>query len=368
MKWLTMKTKVPFNNLTLEYSRFEKEYDQAIKNVLSKGNFILGEELSKFELNFSNFIGTKYCIGVNSGLDALILALRALRIGEGDEVIVPANTYIASVIAISEVGASPVLVEPDEYYNINPTLIRGLITTKTKAIMVVHLYGQSARMREIKSICNEHNLLLVEDCAQSHGSKFEDIMTGTWGDISCFSFYPTKNLGAFGDGGACLTDDSEIADYIRLLRNYGSKVKYHNEIIGLNSRLDELQAAILNVKLSHLKDLLRHRRMIANYYLNTIVNPKIYLPIVHEKSSHVWHLFVLRVEDRNAFQNHLRFNGIETSIHYPIPPHLSKAYAGYFDCEFPITEKYSDNIVSIPLYDWMGLDEVQRVTEVINSY
>jgi dTDP-4-amino-4,6-dideoxygalactose transaminase len=270
---------IPFNNLKHEYLKFKEEYDAAIQDTLSKGIYILGSELKRFEDNFSKFIGTNFCIGLNSGLDALIFALKALGIGRGDEVIVPANTYIATVIAISEIGATPVLVEPDEFYNIDPDLIPALITNKTKAIMVVHLYGQSARMREIKAICNQYSLFLVEDCAQSHGSKFDGITTGTWGDVSCFSFYPTKNLGAFGDGGACLTNNKEIADHIRLLRNYGSKIKYHNEIIGMNSRLDELQAAILNVKLSHLEEILNHRSMIANRYLKMIVNPKVFFPL-----------------------------------------------------------------------------------------
>ena len=359
---------IPFNNLKHEYFKYKEEYDAAIQDALSKGNYILGSEVRRFEENFSKFIGTKFCVGLNSGLDALIFALKALGIGSGDEVIVPANTYIATVIAISEVGATPVLVEPDEFYNINPDLITDSITNRTKAIMVVHLYGQSARMKEIKSLCDQYSLFLVEDCAQSHGSKYNNIMTGTWGDVACFSFYPTKNLGAFGDGGACLTNNSELADHIRLLRNYGSKVKYQNEIIGLNSRLDELQAAILNVKLSHLEEILNHRSMIANFYLKMIVNPRVYLPTVNENSSHVWHLFILRVKNRDNFQEYLKSNGIETVIHYPIPPHLSKAYQGFFEGKYPITENYSNTVISLPLFDWMKLSEAQVVVDLINNY
>ena len=359
---------IPFNNLKYEYTKYKKEYDTTIQNVLREGSYILGPEVKRFEKNFAEYIGTEFCVGLNSGLDALIFALKALEVGHGDEVIVPANTYIATVIAISEIGATPVLVEPDEFYNINPALIPASITNKTKAIMVVHLYGQSARLREIKAICDQYSLFLVEDCAQSHGSKFEDIKTGRWGDVSCFSFYPTKNLGAFGDGGACLTNNKEIADHIRLLRNYGSKVKYHNEIIGMNSRLDELQAAILNVKLSHLEGILNHRSMIANRYLKMIVNPKVILPIVHINSSHVWHLFVLRVDNRDDFQEYLKSNGIDTVIHYPIPPHLSKAYEGFFDGNFPITERYSNTIISLPLFDWMNIIDVDYVIEIVNSY
>lgn len=361
-------TIIPFNNLKHEYLKYKEDYDRAIQNTLLNGNYILGSEVKRFEENFAKFIGTNFCIGVNSGLDALIFALKALGIGLGDEVIVPANTYIASVIAISEVGAKPVLVEPDEFYNINPDLITASITNNTKAIMVVHLYGQSARMREIKTICDQHSLFLVEDCAQSHGSKYNDIMTGNWGDVSCFSFYPTKNLGAFGDGGACLTNNTEIANHIRLLRNYGSNVKYYNEIIGMNSRLDELQASVLNVKLSHLKEILNHRSMIANHYLKMIDNPRIFLPIFHENSSHVWHLFVLRVDNRDNFKEYLESKGVETVIHYPIPPHLSKAYEGFFEGKYPITERYSNTVISLPLFDWMDLVDADYVIEVVNSY
>lgn len=359
---------IPFNNLKNEYLKYQNEYDLAIRKVLHSGNYILGEEVSRFENNFAKYIGTKFCIGVNSGLDALIFALKSLKIGKGDEVIVAANTYIASIISITEVGAKPILVEPDEYYNINTDLITSAITIRTKAIMVVHLYGQSAKMREIKLICNQYSLFLVEDCAQSHGAKYGNVTTGAWGDVSCFSFYPTKNLGAFGDGGACLTNNLEIFEKIRLLRNYGSKLKYHNEIIGLNSRLDELQAAILNVKLSHFNEILIHRSLIANHYLKNIINPKIYLPTVSDNSTHVWHLFVIQVNDRDGFQEYLRSNGVETIIHYPIPPHLSKAYEAYFENKFPITEKYSNRVVSLPLYDWMEISEAQIVINFINSY
>lgn len=359
---------IPFNYLKHEYIKYKSDYDTAIQNTLLKGDFILGSEVARFEKDFAKYIGSDFCIGVNSGLDALIFGLRALEIGYGDEVIVPANTYIASIIAISEVGALPVLVEPDEFYNINPKLIVKAITNKTKAVMVVHLYGQSARMGEIKSLCDSHSLFLIEDCAQSHGSKYDNITTGTWGNVSCFSFYPTKNLGAFGDGGACLTNNSEIAEKIRLLRNYGSRKKYHNEIIGMNSRLDELQAAILNVKLSHFDEILNHRNLIANYYIKNINNSKVCLPTIHENSTHVWHLFVLRVDDRDGFQEYLKSNGVETVIHYPIPPHLSKAYSGFFDGEYPITEKYSNTIISLPLFDWMDISEARVVIDLINLY
>lgn len=359
---------IPFNNLKHEYAKYQNEYDRSIKETLLRGNYILGSEVTKFEKDFAKYIGTEFCIGVNSGLDALIIGLRALEIGQGDEVIVPANTYIASIIAISEVGAQPILVEPDEYYNIDPKLISEAINENTKAVLVVHLYGQSARMREIDTICKYHSLLLIEDCAQSHGSKFENVTSGNWGDVSCFSFYPTKNLGAFGDGGACLTSNPETADKIRLLRNYGSKIKYHNEIIGVNSRLDEIQAAILNVKLNHFEFILKSRKKTANFYLNNINNPKIILPSVHRNSSHVWHLFVVKVEDRDRFQEYLKTNGVETIIHYPIPPHLSRAYEGYFHKSYPRTEKLSKTVISIPLYDWMKKSDAERVVNLINRF
>lgn len=365
---LILKIKIPFNNLKYEYLRYQNEYDNAIKNTLLSANFILGSEVSKFEERFSNYIGTKFCVGVNSGLDALILALRVLGVGEGDEVIVPANTYIATLIAVSEVGARPVLVEPDEFYNIDPELVYKAISRKTKAIIAVHLYGQSARMSEIKSICENNSLYLIEDCAQSHGSKHNNITTGSWGDISCFSFYPTKNLGAFGDGGACLMNDSSLADKVKLLRNYGSRAKYYNEIIGLNTRLDELQAAILNVKLSHYNEILKHRSLIANLYLNNISNPRIKLPKIHKNSTHVWHLFVIQVDDRDKLKQYLESNGVETVIHYPIPPHLSQAYSGYFKQKFPITENYSNSVISLPLFDWMEIDVALAVVNLINDY
>ena len=264
-------------------------------------------------------------MGVNSGLDALILAVRALNIGYGDEVIVPANTYIATVLGITENRATPVFVEPDEYYNLDADKIEEKITNKTKAIMVVHLYGQAANMKKIQDIAAKYNLYLLEDCAQSHGAKFEGKTTGTFGDIGCFSFYPTKNLGAFGDGGAIVTNNEKIADKIRMLRNYGSRRKYYNEIEGVNSRLDEMQAALLNVKLSHYIELRSEREKIAQKYLNEIKNPKIILPKIRKGAEHVWHLFVVQTENRDKLQNYLNENGIGTQIHYPIPPHLSEA-------------------------------------------
>ena len=362
--------KINFNELKRGYEKYKEEYDKAAIEVLESGWYILGENVEKFESNFSQFIGSKYCVGVNSGLDALILAVRALNIGYGDEVIVPANTYIATVLGITENNATPIFVEPDEYYNIDANKIEEKITNKTKAIMVVHLYGQAANMKKIKEIADKNDLYLIEDCAQSHGAKFEGKTTGTYGDIGCFSFYPTKNLGAFGDGGAIVTDNEKIADKIRMLRNYGSRRKYYNEIEGVNSRLDEMQAALLNVKLSHYRELRSEREKIAQKYLNEIRNPKIILPKIRKGAEHVWHLFVVQTGNRDKLQNYLNENGIGTQIHYPIPPHLSEAYKylGYKKGDFPITEKQANTVLSLPIYDGMTNEEAEYVIKVINDY
>lgn len=362
--------KINFNELKRGYEKYKDEYDKAAINVLESGWYILGENVEKFESNFSKFIGSKYCVGVNSGLDALILAVRALNIGYGDEVIVPANTYIATVLGITENRATPVFVEPDEYYNLDADKIEEKITNKTRAIMVVHLYGQAANMKKIQDIAAKYNLYLLEDCAQSHGAKFEGKTTGTFGDIGCFSFYPTKNLGAFGDGGAIVTNNEKIADKIRMLRNYGSRRKYYNEIEGVNSRLDEMQAALLNVKLSHYIGLRSEREKIAQKYLNEIKNPKIILPKIRKGAEHVWHLFVVQTENRDKLQNYLNENGIGTQIHYPIPPHLSEAYKylGYKKGDFPITEKQANSVLSLPIYDGITNEEAEYVIKAINDY
>jgi dTDP-4-amino-4,6-dideoxygalactose transaminase len=359
---------IPFNNLKLEYKKYRRDYDLAVRKVFLKGDYILGDEVSKFEDSFSNFIGTEYCVGVNSGLDALMLSIRALGLGRGDEIIVPSNTFIASIISITENGAKPVLVEPDLYYNIDPSLIESKINQNTKAIMVVHLYGQSAQMDKIVSICNEHNLYLIEDCAQSHGSVFNGKKTGSFGIAGCFSFYPTKNLGAFGDGGAVCTNDHNFYTNLKMLRNYGSHEKYKNEIIGINSRLDELQAAILNVKLSHINKLIMHRTLIANLYLSKISNPRVILPKINPLATHVWHLFVVQVDNQIKFINFLKDNGVMTGIHYPIPPHLSSAYSGVLSVDTNLTEILAKSLVSLPIYDWMHIKDARRVVTIINSY
>jgi len=362
--------KINFNELKRGYEKYKSEYDKAAIETLESGWYILGERVERFETEFAKLIGSTYCVGVNSGLDALILAVRALGIGPGDEVIVPANTYIATVLGITENDATPTFVEPDEYYNLDADKIEEKITDKTKAIMVVHLYGQAANMDKIKQIADKYNLYLIEDCAQSHGAKFNGKITGTFGDVGCFSFYPTKNLGAFGDAGAIVTDNEEIAEKVRMLRNYGSKKKYYNEIEGVNSRLDEMQAALLSVKLSHYNELRRERERIAQKYLDGINNPAIELPSIRQGAEHVWHLFVVRTERRDELQKYLAENGIGTQIHYPIPPHLSGAYKylGYKKGDFPITEKYADTVLSLPIYDGMTDQEAEYVIKVINKY
>ena len=362
--------KINFNQLDRGYRKFKSEYDKAVIDTLESGWYIMGKKGEKFEEEFAKFVDSKYCVGLNSGLDALILAFRALEIGPGDEVIVQANTYIASVLGITENGATPIFVEPDEFYNLDADKIEENITDKTKAILVVHLYGQASNMSKIRALADKYNLYLVEDCAQSHGSHYEDKMTGVWGDIGCFSYYPTKNIGAFGDSGSIVTDNYEIYQKMKMLRNYGSKVKYHNEILGVNSRLDEIQAALLSVKLSHYDELRLERESIAKRYLKGINNKNITLPSVREGAQHVWHLFVIRTTNRCKFQEYLSNNGISTQAHYPIPPHLSEAYnyLGHKKGDFPITEDYANTVVSLPLYEGMTDEEIDYVIGKINKY
>lgn len=361
--------KVPFNVLNKTYFMKQEEYEKKALDVLRSGWYILGNEVKEFEKEFADYIGTNHSIGLDNGLNALVIAFRELGIKEGDEVIVQANTYIASVMGITMNGATPVFVEPDEYFNIDAEKIETAITEKTKAICVVHLYGQASNMDKIMKIAKKYNLYIVEDCAQSHGADFNGKRTGSFG-IGCFSFYPSKNLGCFGDGGAITTNDEKLDRNFRVLRNYGSEKRYYNEVVGYNSRLDELQAGLLRVKLSHLNELTEERGKIANRYLSEIKNPKIKLPKVREGATSVWHLFVVRIDERDNLQKYLESNGIGTVIHYPIPPHLSKAYEylGYKVGDFPITERYAETVLSLPLYNGMTDDEQSYVIEVINRY
>ena len=352
-----------------QFELHQAEYEQAALRALRSGWYVLGHEVENFEKEFAEYLGARFCVGVNSGLDALTLTVRALNIGEGDEVIVQANTYIATVLAITENKATPIFVEPNEFYNIDAEKIESAITPKTKAIMVVHLYGQATNMKKICAVAEKYNLPIIEDCAQSHGAKFDGKMTGTFG-VGCFSFYPTKNLGAFGDGGAVGTNDENFAQKIKMLRNYGSKIKYHNEIEGVNSRLDEIQAALLRTKLSHLDELNEERKKIAARYLNEIKNPKIILPKIREDCEHVWHQFVIRAKNRDDFQKYLEQNKIKTVIHYPIPPHLADCYK-YLNhrCgDFPTAEKFADEVLSLPMFNGMTAEEISFVVDVINNY
>lgn len=357
--------------LDRQFKLHQKEYENAAIRVLNDGWYVLGPEVEAFEKEFSKYVGRKYCVGVNSGLDALTLSVRALGIGKGDEVIVPANTYIATVLAITNNGAVPIFVEPDTYYGIDACKIEAVITDKTKAIMPVHLYGQASEMDKIKIVADKYNLKIIEDCAQSHGAKYKGIMTGAFGDAGCFSFYPTKNLGAFGDAGAVVTDNEEIYKKLKMLRNYGSEKKYYNKIEGVNSRLDEMQAALLRVKLSHLEELNAERMKIAVRYNSEIKNPAIELPLVRSKeTNHVYHQYVIRTKKRDEFQKYLADNGIKTVIHYPIPPHMAECYnyLGYKQGDFPIAEQYAEEVLSLPMFNGMTDDEISYVIDTCNSF
>ena len=353
------------NRLDRGFFQYQKEFEDKAVEVLRSGRYVLGREVEAFEKEFAKYTGAEYCVGLASGLDALWIAFRILGIGNGDEVIVQGNTYIASVMGITINGATPIFVEPDEYYNIDSSKIEEKITDKTKAILVVHLYGQASNMKPIMELAKKYKLRVVEDCAQSHGAKFNDKMTGTFGDIGCFSFYPSKNLGAFGDAGAIVTDNPKIAEDIRVFRNYGSEKRYYNRVVGTNSRLDEMQAGLLRVRLSHIKELEDEKRKICTRYLNKINNPDIILPSIRDGATHIWHQFVIRTERRNELIEYLEGKGIGTIIHYPIPPHLSEAYSylGHKKGAFPITEQYADTVLSIPLYNGMTEDELDYVIE-----
>lgn len=359
------------NRLDRGFEQFQTEFEAKALEVLRSGWYVLGKEVSSFEDEFATYTGAEHCVGVGSGLDALILAVRALGIGAGDEVIVQGNTYIASVMGITINGAKPVLTEPDAFYQIDAEGIEEKITSQTKAVMVVHLYGHVAQMDRIVEICRKHKLKLIEDCAQSHGACFRGQMTGTFGDAGCFSFYPSKNVGGFGEGGAVVTNDAQIAEEIRVLRNYGSEKRYHNKVIGLNSRLDELQAGLLRVRLKHIEEITREREKIAGRYTEGICNLQhITLPKTREGTRAVWHQYVVRTKERDDFQNYLNENGIGSIIHYPIPPHLSEAYRylGYRKGDLPITEKYACEVLSIPMYSGMTLEEQEQVIQVVNHY
>lgn len=364
---------VPFLDLQGINLAYKREFAEAFESILHSGWFILGKSVAKFEEEFAAYCGTKHCIGVANGLDALILVLEAwIKMGlikEGDEVIVPANTYIASILAISRAGLVPVLVEPNiDDYLINVNRIEEKITAKTKVILPVHLYGQICDMPAINALAQKHGLKVLEDSAQSHGTLLHGKRCGNHSDASGFSFYPGKNLGALGDGGAITTNDDELAMTLRALRNYGSHVKYENIYKGINSRLDELQAAFLSIKLKNLDADNAYRRGIAEYYLRNINNNAVILPVVHEDVGHVWHVFVVRVRNRETFQAYLAENGVGTMIHYPIPPHHQEAYRELKVTSYPISEQIHKEIISLPISSILTMEEARLVVEIVNQY
>ena len=387
---------IPFLDLKKINEPYETAFQEKLKAVLANGWYVLGNEVKEFEASFAKYCGTEYCISTGNGYDALVLIFKGYmqlgKLQKGDEVIVPANTYIASIFAILQADLIPVLVEPKlETYNINPDLISQKITSKTKAILVVHLYGQLVEMDAIHEIAVANNLLVVEDAAQAHGSvqcsglsvqsidrSLEDVIpsavkglflrAGNLGNAAAFSFYPGKNLGALGDGGAVTTNDSELAKVIQSLRNYGSETKYYNDYVGINSRLDELQAAFLNVKLPHLDIENQQRRVIAKRYLSEIKNDKIRLPNWDLSNNHVFHLFVIRTQNRIELQDYLHQNNIETVIHYPVAPHNQKALSLWNHLSFPITQKIHDEVLSLPISPVLTMDEVSFIVAVLNKY
>ncbi|HZJ38171.1 MAG TPA: DegT/DnrJ/EryC1/StrS family aminotransferase [Chthoniobacterales bacterium] len=364
--------KVPFLDLQAAYRELQAELDAAARRVLESGWYILGQEVDAFEREFAAYCETKHCIGVGNGLDALILILRACEIGAGCEVIVPANTYIATWLAISYVGATPVPVEPNlQTYNLEPGRIENAITNRTRAIIPVHLYGQPAEMKPIREIALRHNLKVIEDAAQAHGSVYQGKRAGHLGDAAAFSFYPTKNLGAFGDAGAVVTDDDDIADRVRILRNYGSRTRYQNEVKGINSRLDPIQASFLRVKLKHLDEWNSRRHKIAAQYLDALKEqPDLVLPSVAPAAESAWHLFVLRHRRREDLLKHLNEAGIGTLVHYPIPPHLSGAYVneGWKRGDFPLTEEIANTIFSVPINPHLNGDTIAYVINGLQKF
>lgn len=369
---------IPFLDLKAINLKYRQALIDAVTRVIDSGWYVLGQEVKAFEQEFASYCGAAHCVGMANGLDALVLTLRAWKelgkLNEGDEVIVPANTYIASILAITENRLKPVLVEPDEHsYNLCPQKVSQAITPKTKAIVAVHLYGQLAPMKAIMDLANEHGLLVLEDSAQAHGAMDDGRRAGNWGHASGFSFYPGKNLGALGDAGAMTTNDAELAQTVRALGNYGSHKKYENLYQGLNSRLDEMQAALLRVKLQYLDTDTLVRQQIAVAYAQGITNPLVTLPIattatVPSLQNHVFHLFVVRVKDRAGFQAHLKAAGVDTLIHYPIPPHQQQAYRDYQHLSLPLTESIHQEVVSLPMGPTINGAQVQDIIKACNAF
>lgn len=360
---------INFLNLEKINHRFRTQIESKIKKVLDSGWYLEGEENANFAKHFAEFCGTKYALGVANGLDAINLILRAYEFNANDEIIVPSNTYIATILAISQNGYTPVLVEPDiNTYNINPDLIEAKITAKTKAIIVVHLYGQAVQMEKIWHLAQKYDLKIIEDSAQAHGAIYKGKRVGNLGDASAFSFYPGKNLGCLGDGGGVTTNDEKLYSKIKAIANYGSDRKYHHIYKGVNSRLDEIQAGILDIKLAHLDADNEKRRQIAWYYRTKIKNDKITLPQVYDENACVWHCFVVRVQRRDEFQKYLSDNGVQTIIHYPTPPHKQEAYKEWAKLSYPISEEIHRTIISLPISPVMSDEEVKKVVELVNGF
>lgn len=360
---------IEYENLGLLNKSFFEEYRKSFNSTLESGWYILGNKVRDFESAFAEYHSTKYCIGVASGLDALILALRAFEFEPGSEVIVPSNTYIATILSIIHCGLKPVLVEPDiRTYNIDPSKIEEKISPRTRAIMIVHLYGKSCEMDPILEIKNKYSLKLIEDCAQSHGATYRGKLTGTFGEFGAFSFYPTKNLGALGDAGALLTNDDQLALSIKRLRNYGSDIKYYNELVGFNSRLDEVQAGFLSIKLKSLNDINSHKNKLADIYLNNL-NKNFILPIIDKDYFDVFHIFAIRHEKREKLKEYLLRHDIKTEIHYPVAPHNQKAMQGIIEeKDFPISELIHKTELSLPISYFHTEDDIYKVVEVLNNF
>jgi len=367
--FLKKEMKVAFNNFKKQNSLYKKEYNQAIKKVLASGRYILGDQVSDFEKDFAKYIGCNYCIGVANGMEAIQIALLSLNIGFGDEVLTTSHTAVATILAINSVGAKPVFIDIDDYFNIDSSKIEKKINKKTKAILPVHLYGQSVDVYKILKICKKYNLYLIEDCAQAHGATYEGKKVGSFGDIGCFSFYPTKNLGAFGDAGAITTNNKKLWQKILKLRNYGQSNRYEHEIVGLNSRMDEIQASILSVQLRHLDYNNKKRKKIANLYYHKLKDVKeISLPKVRDNCDPVFYLFVIEATKRDKLKDYLSKKGVETLIHYPIPSHKQKCFDNIKKVSLPILEEKVKLILSLPIHPFLEMKEVEFVCENIISF
>ncbi len=363
---------IPVNELIRGYNLYKDEYEAKAIEVLRSGWYILGKEVESFEKEFAEALGGDcYCAGVDNGLNAIRLGLEAAGIKEGDEIIVQANGYIATMLGIIQAGGKPVFVEPDEYYQLDADRIEAAITPKTKGVCLTHLYGMATRMDKVLEICKKNNLMLFEDCAQSHFASYNGTNSGLFGDVGFFSFYPTKNLGGYGDGGGVVSRNKAIIDKVKVLRNYGSDVRYHNIEIGVNSRLDEMQAGFLRIKLSHMPELIANRNHIADRYIKGITNSKVELPKIAPGCNHIWYQFIVRVDDQAGFRQFLSENDVATDISWKVPPYLQPCMMekyGYKRGMFPITEKICDSIVTLPMMDVMSEEEIDKVIDVINRY